>query len=101
MHVMYVRILGDDDTLKIKTYHVSWLLSGNNACTTITTNLLLLLDNLLNQCSFLLPTILYLRSTQHFFMVESSAKYYRCLTLLVGMATVHFIHTTYVQIMQF
>ena len=75
---MYVRVLGDDDPLKIMTYHVSWLPSGNTACT-ITT------DNLLNQCRFLLPTMLYLWSTQHFFMLESSDKYYICC----------FIHTSY------
>ena len=30
---MYVRVLGDDGPLKIMTYHVTWLPSGNKAFT--------------------------------------------------------------------
>ena len=41
---MYVRVLGDDGPLKITTYHVTWLSSGNKA-------LLTLLSSFLEQAS--------------------------------------------------
>ena len=58
---MYVRVMGDDDPLKITTYHMTWLPSGNKA---FTYSIYLLLD------------------VVHFFLTGGACCQYEMLTIM-------------------